>query len=101
MAVKTMVFPANLSGKEKKEKMAIMEAAISSSLSHPNVVQTFTYLIKQLQHHDAQELLLPPGGQAGQGGQVGQGQGQEEQGSAAAADRCVSDRRTTFLHRFL
>lgn len=29
-------------GKEKREKMAIMETAISSSLSHPNVVQVRT-----------------------------------------------------------
>lgn len=28
-----------MSGAEKREKMAIMEAAISSSLSHPNIVQ--------------------------------------------------------------
>jgi hypothetical protein len=41
-----MVFPANMSGKEKREKMAIMETAISSSLSHPNVVQTYTYAVR-------------------------------------------------------
>ncbi len=28
---------------QKRQRMAIMEAAISASLSHPNVVQTFTY----------------------------------------------------------
>jgi hypothetical protein len=39
VAVKTMILPANMSGAEKREKMAVMEAAISSSLSHPNVVQ--------------------------------------------------------------
>jgi hypothetical protein len=39
VAVKTMVFPAAMSGKEKREKMAIMETAISASLSHPNIVQ--------------------------------------------------------------
>lgn len=39
VAIKTMVLPANMSGAEKREKMAIMETAISSSLSHPNVVQ--------------------------------------------------------------
>lgn len=35
----SMVLPANMSGAEKREKMAVMEAAISSSLSHPNIVQ--------------------------------------------------------------
>ena len=39
VAVKTMVLPANMSGAEKREKMAVMEAAISSTLSHPNIVQ--------------------------------------------------------------
>lgn len=34
-----MLLPANMSGAEKREKMAVMEAAISSSLSHPNIVQ--------------------------------------------------------------
>lgn len=46
VAVKTMVLPANMSGTEKREKMAVMEAAISSSLMHPNIVQTYTYAIK-------------------------------------------------------
>jgi hypothetical protein len=48
VAVKTMVFPAAMSGKEKREKMAIMETAISSSLSHPNIVQTYTYVVKPI-----------------------------------------------------
>ncbi len=39
VAVKSVVLPANMSGAEKRERMAIMEAAISSSLSHPNIVQ--------------------------------------------------------------
>ena len=33
-------------GTAKREKMAVMEAAISSSLAHPNVVATYTYSIK-------------------------------------------------------
>ena len=48
VAVKTMLFPAAMSGKEKREKMAIMETAISSTLSHPNIVQTYTYMVKPL-----------------------------------------------------
>jgi hypothetical protein len=46
VAVKTMVFPAAMSGKEKREKMAIMETAISASLSHPNIVQMYTYYLR-------------------------------------------------------
>jgi hypothetical protein len=34
-----MILPAAMSGKERREKMAVMETAISSSLSHPNIVQ--------------------------------------------------------------
>ena len=45
VAVKSMILPTNMNGSEKKERMAIMEAAISSSLSHPNIVQTFTYTL--------------------------------------------------------
>lgn len=48
VAVKTIVLPANMSGQEKREKMAIMEAAISSALSHPNIMQTYTYDIKPI-----------------------------------------------------
>uniref|UniRef100_A0A383VFW0 Protein kinase domain-containing protein n=1 Tax=Tetradesmus obliquus TaxID=3088 RepID=A0A383VFW0_TETOB len=48
VAVKTMLLPSNMSGSEKREKMAVMEAAISSSLSHPNVVQTYTYAIRAI-----------------------------------------------------
>ena len=43
VAVKSVVLPANMSGQEKREKMAVMEAAISSALSHPNIVATYTY----------------------------------------------------------
>lgn len=39
VAVKTMVLPARMSGAEKRERMAIMEAAISSTMAHPNIVQ--------------------------------------------------------------
>ncbi|WIA08278.1 hypothetical protein OEZ85_007721 [Tetradesmus obliquus] len=51
VAVKTMLLPANMSGAEKREKMAVMEAAISSSLSHPNIVQTYTYAIRPMREH--------------------------------------------------
>jgi len=35
--------PANMSGREKREKMVVWEAAISSSLIHPNLCQTYHY----------------------------------------------------------
>ncbi|WIA33746.1 hypothetical protein OEZ86_006861 [Tetradesmus obliquus] len=46
VAIKTMILPAKMSGAEKRERMAIMEAAISSVMNHPNIVQTYTYTIK-------------------------------------------------------
>lgn len=32
-----MILPAKMSGAEKRERMAIMEAAISSTMNHPNI----------------------------------------------------------------
>lgn len=45
VAVKTMVLPARMSGAEKRERMAIMEAAISSTMAHPNIVQVRACLL--------------------------------------------------------
>ena len=45
VAFKSMILPTKMNGSEKKERMAIMEAAISSSLSCPNIVQTYTYTL--------------------------------------------------------
>jgi hypothetical protein len=39
VAIKSMIMPGNVGNVDKLERMAIMEAAISSSLSHPNIVQ--------------------------------------------------------------
>ena len=39
VAVKSMVLPSMASGAARKERMAIVEAAISSALRHPNVIQ--------------------------------------------------------------
>ncbi len=44
-----------MSGAEKREKMVVWEAAISSSLMHPNIVQTYTYKIKPVQENDGLE----------------------------------------------
>ncbi|KAI8463487.1 MAG: hypothetical protein J3K34DRAFT_145885 [Monoraphidium minutum] len=47
VAIKVMILPARMSGKEKRARMALMEAAISSVVKHPNIVQTYTYTIQQ------------------------------------------------------
>ncbi|GIL79160.1 hypothetical protein Vretimale_16703 [Volvox reticuliferus] len=60
VAVKTMILPANMTGQEKREKMAVMEAAISSSLVHPNIVTTYTYFIRPYHeptHEGVQQML--------------------------------------------
>ncbi|WIA08255.1 hypothetical protein OEZ85_007699 [Tetradesmus obliquus] len=68
VAVKTMLFPAAMSGKEKREKMAIMETAISSTLSHPNIVQTYTYVVKPLTGELAMQAIERSKGGAPQHG---------------------------------
>ncbi|KAI8468020.1 MAG: kinase-like domain-containing protein [Monoraphidium minutum] len=47
-AVKRMVFPAGMSGAAKREKMAIMETAISARLRHPNIVQLYAFYLRPL-----------------------------------------------------
>eukprot|EP00983_Pelagomonas_calceolata_P132376 1161863-Pelagomonas_calceolata.AAC.6 len=44
-----------MSGAEKREKMVVWEAAISSSLTHPNIVQTYSYNIKPMKESVKQE----------------------------------------------
>ena len=44
-----------MSGAEKREKKVVWEAAISSSLTHPNIVQTYTYSIKPVRETDIRE----------------------------------------------
>lgn len=46
VAVKRMVLPSAMSNSERAQKMAVMEIAISSSLQHPHLVQTYTYSTK-------------------------------------------------------
>ncbi|KAG1669245.1 hypothetical protein FOA52_003282 [Chlamydomonas sp. UWO 241] len=58
VAVKTMVLPGGMSSSEKREKMAVMEAAIASTLSHPNIVQTYTYSIRHLREGQAPGLTM-------------------------------------------
>jgi hypothetical protein len=58
VAVKTMMFPAAMSGKEKREKMAIMETAISASLSHPNIVQVCVVVLFVQRHESGRKAIL-------------------------------------------
>jgi serine/threonine protein kinase len=52
-----MILPTLMSGSEKKDRMAIMEAAISSSLSHTNVVNTYTYSLVPVKDQGTQGSL--------------------------------------------
>eukprot|EP00200_Dunaliella_tertiolecta_P017894 CAMPEP_0202422936 /NCGR_PEP_ID=MMETSP1128-20130828/51118_1 /ASSEMBLY_ACC=CAM_ASM_000463 /TAXON_ID=3047 /ORGANISM="Dunaliella tertiolecta, Strain CCMP1320" /LENGTH=687 /DNA_ID=CAMNT_0049031019 /DNA_START=129 /DNA_END=2189 /DNA_ORIENTATION=- len=56
VAVKIIMLPGNMSGREKREKMVVWEAAISSSLIHPNVCQTYHYRIKPVKESAKQGL---------------------------------------------
>ncbi len=51
MAVKTVVFQDRACGSEKAQQRAITEAAITSSVSHPNVVATLSYDLQPLHSH--------------------------------------------------
>ena len=62
VAVKRLVLPAAMSNSERAQKMAVMEIAISSSMFHPNLVQTYTYSIKQLRDNASDEGLKFVGG---------------------------------------
>jgi hypothetical protein len=67
VAIKSMILPAKMSGAEKRERMAIMEAAISSVMNHPNIVQVRVGAV--LQFHVVPEHVcsdsLPYGGHRG------------------------------------
>mmetsp|Transcript_38872 Transcript_38872/g.115659 ORF Transcript_38872/g.115659 Transcript_38872/m.115659 type:complete len:959 (-) Transcript_38872:492-3368(-) len=52
VAIKTQLLAGGMSADEKREKMAVMETAISSTLSHPNIVQTYTYTIRPITETD-------------------------------------------------
>ncbi|GAX83029.1 hypothetical protein CEUSTIGMA_g10456.t1 [Chlamydomonas eustigma] len=84
VAVKIMVMPNQMSDVEKRQRMAIMEAAISSSLSHPNIVQTFTYSLKPIREYIS--------GNAGSGTPTSTLQEEQQKLSAAAAEGSVTPR---------
>ncbi|GIL59049.1 hypothetical protein Vafri_14017 [Volvox africanus] len=58
VAAKVILLPAHMTGRERHERMAIMEAAISSSLSHPNIVQTYTYGVERVDGAKARRARL-------------------------------------------
>ena len=60
VAVKSMTLPINMSGDERKQRMALMEAAISSSLVHCNIIKTHTYSIKPIRESRPQSLSEAP-----------------------------------------
>ena len=79
--------PPSLPGIEKREKMAVMEAAISSTLAHPNIVATYTYSIKPVRDttHAADKVWMGKGVEGRQGVNRGGGrcrQRRYEQGAA-------------------
>ncbi|GAX84475.1 hypothetical protein CEUSTIGMA_g11895.t1 [Chlamydomonas eustigma] len=57
VAIKNMVLPSNMSGAERSQRMAIMEAAISNSLSHPNIVKTLHYSLKPVMESPVSQLV--------------------------------------------
>eukprot|EP00803_Ostreobium_quekettii_P003920 evm.model.scf_1645.2 EVM.evm.TU.scf_1645.2 scf_1645:26953-31465(-) len=56
VAIKTVVFQDLPEAVNRQRQRAVIEAAISSSIAHKNIVQTYTYSFKQLQVSAIQEL---------------------------------------------
>jgi serine/threonine protein kinase len=52
-----MTLPVIRSGEEKRERMALMEAAVSSSLDNPNIVKTHHYSIKPVRHQTSSRQI--------------------------------------------
>lgn len=48
VAVKRMTLPSKLSKSDRRQMMALMELAISSTLLHPNIVKTHSYTIRPI-----------------------------------------------------
>jgi serine/threonine protein kinase len=48
VAVKSVILPSSMTQLEKRITMAMMEVAVSAKLSHPSIVQTFTYRLRPL-----------------------------------------------------
>jgi hypothetical protein len=75
VAVKTVVFQDRSSGVDKGQRRAITEAAITSSVSHPNVVATLSYDLQPLRADGSGPLRrlsvtrTPPPGSAGSMGE--------------------------------
>ena len=61
VAVKRMLLPHNMSSTNRASAMAAMEVAITSSVSHPNLVQLYTYRVTPVM-----EKALAPDIMAGQ-----------------------------------
>jgi hypothetical protein len=66
VAVKTVVFQDRAAGGEKAQKRAITEAAITTSVSHPNVVATLSYDVQPLQARGGSGALLVSSGAGGE-----------------------------------
>ncbi|KXZ50668.1 hypothetical protein GPECTOR_15g352 [Gonium pectorale] len=69
VAVKMLVVPDAAAAEGRAHQRAALEAAISMSMGHPNVVATYTYQLKQLVHKQQSEVdsqALESGGTTGQ-----------------------------------
>lgn len=73
-----MILPARMSGAEKRERMAIMEAAISSTMAHPNIVQVGSPLVEGGFRGPGQKGVS---GAQGKRGLQGRAQGQHHNGT--------------------
>ncbi|GIL42069.1 hypothetical protein Vafri_114 [Volvox africanus] len=71
VAVKTLVVANDLAGKEgRARKQAVLEAAISLAMAHPNVVVTYSYNLEPLVHAPLEKVQSASSKAAEQFGQI-------------------------------
>ncbi|EFJ42761.1 hypothetical protein VOLCADRAFT_97147 [Volvox carteri f. nagariensis] len=57
VALKAQVLPPSLSGDARRRHMAVMEAAISSAINHPAIVQTYCYSFRPIKDTVGQTII--------------------------------------------
>ena len=60
VAVKRMILPSELTRRDKRQMMALMELAITSALLHTNIVKTHSYSIRPIRESLKQALSTGP-----------------------------------------
>ncbi|EFJ48835.1 hypothetical protein VOLCADRAFT_90500 [Volvox carteri f. nagariensis] len=106
VALKVLILPACLTRDERLQHIAVMEAAVSSALSHPNLVQTYSYSFRAIMDstlgtsssatsaNDQQNASTGGGGAAGNGNGNDGGGGGKRSVTVSTVPTTTRSRRT-------